>query len=158
MDVTTARTRRSALAALTALVLTSTPALASPALAAAPQDGPAARTAAGTSAGAEASGGGAGDSAQASRVVRLTGAAERPRMVCPSGERAMMIADFVAGAKGDPTPEEAIGLSVLEEGEQLVISGSGAQAWIVRADGTARERIGLLRQRGWLVSERESCA
>ena len=114
--------------------------------------------AAGTSAGAEASGGGAGDSAQASRVVRLTGAAERPRMVCPSGERAMMIADFVAGAKGDPTPEEAIGLSVLEEGEQLVISGSGAQAWIVRADGTARERIGLLRQRGWLVSERESCA
>ena len=114
--------------------------------------------AAGTSAETGASGEGANDSAQASRVVRLTGAAERPRMVCPSGERAMMIADFVAGAKGDPTPEEAIGLSVLKEGEQLVISGSGAQAWVVRADGTARERIGLLRQRGWLVSERESCA
>ena len=115
-------------------------------------------TAAGTSGDTEASGEAANDSGTAARVVRLSDGAERPRMVCPSGERAMMIADFVPGAKGAPTPEEAVGLSELDKGEQLVISASGARAWVLRADGTARERLGLLEQRGWLLSERESCA
>ena len=94
----------------------------------------------------------------ASRVVRLAAGSAAPRLVCPTGERSLMVADIVAGAKGAPTPEKAVGLAGLKEGEQLVVSARGAEAWVVRADGTARERIGLLDQRGWLVSERESCA
>ena len=91
------------------------------------------------------------------RVVRLQAGAAKPDLVCPTDERSMMIADFAHGAKGAATPEEAVGDGLVEAGEQLVVSASGATAWVLRPDGTARMEVGLIRHDGWLLHQRTSC-
>jgi hypothetical protein len=95
---------------------------------------------------------------QSPTVVRLGKDADNPRLSCPTGERSLMIADFAMGAKGAATPEDAVGLSSLEKGEQMVVSPRGTTAWILRADGTVREKIDLIRSDGWLLHMREACA
>jgi hypothetical protein len=97
-------------------------------------------------------------SPEQSRVVRLDAGDERPRLVCPSDERSMMIADFAVGARGAATPQKAVGLSSLEAGERMVVSPPGTRVWIVRPDGTAREENHLTHLRGWLLHMRETCA
>ena len=92
------------------------------------------------------------------QVVRLAPGDAKPSLTCPTGQRSLMIADFAVGPKGAPTPEEAAGRSSLEEGEQMVVSSSGSQVWILRADGTAREAIHLTHLRGWFLHMREACA
>ena len=91
-------------------------------------------------------------------VVRLAPGDPKPRLDCGRGARSTMVLDFAQGAKGAPTPEEAVGSRSVEDGEQLVVSRSGATAWVVGADGTARSEVDLLRQGGgWLVHQRTSC-
>jgi hypothetical protein len=68
-----------------------------------------------------------------------------------------MIADFAMGAKGAATPQEAVGLSSLEDGERMVVSSQGSRVWILRPDGTAREAIHLTHVRGWVLHMREAC-
>ena len=34
---------------------------------------------------------------------------------------------------------------------------NGRTAWVLRPDGTAQVRLGLIRPKGWLVSTTESC-
>jgi hypothetical protein len=92
------------------------------------------------------------------QVVRLAPGDDTPRLTCPTGERSLMIADFAFGARGAPTPEDAVGPTSLGAGEQLVVSSSGSRVWILRPDGTAREAIHLTHRRGWILHMRESCA
>jgi hypothetical protein len=118
-----------------------------------------------SSAAAQAAGGTAGTaddagttSTESLPVVRLDKGADKPRLRCSSDERSVMIADFAMGAKGEATPQDAVGLSSLEEGEQMVVGPGGTTVWILRSDGTAREEIDLIRSRGWLLHMREACA
>ncbi len=103
----------------------------------------------------------AGDEAAAgtsdTRVVRMQAGAAKPDLVCPTDERSLMIADFAHGAKGAATPEEAVGDGLVEAGEQLLVSASGARAWVLRPDGTARMEVGLIHHDGWLLHQRTSC-
>jgi hypothetical protein len=118
-----------------------------------------------TSVAADVAGGGTTDSSKAApapdttdpRVVRLDPGAGKPRLRCPTDERSLMIADFAVGSRGAATPQRAVGLSRLEDGERMVVSPTGSRVWILRADGTAREEIHLMRMRGWLLHMRESC-
>jgi hypothetical protein len=70
----------------------------------------------------------------------------------------MMIADFAHGAPGAPTPQDAVGLDLLQAGEQMVLSRQGTTAWVVRPDGSVRVEVGLLRHDGgWLLHQRTFC-
>jgi hypothetical protein len=89
--------------------------------------------------------------------TRLGAGDPRPRMVCASDERGLGTIDYVAGAKGDPTPEEAIEAYVAD-GESFVMTEDGRTAWVLRPDGTAHTRLGLVRVTGWLVETTETCA
>ena len=91
-------------------------------------------------------------------MVRLAAGAEKPRLTCPTAERSLMIADYAVGARGAATPEDAVGMASLEEGEHMAVSASGRRVWLVRADGTARQEIHLTHLRGWILHMRESCA
>jgi hypothetical protein len=90
-------------------------------------------------------------------VVRLAPGDVKPELVCPTDDRSMMIADFAQGAEGAARPEDAVGSGLVQSGEQLVLSASGATAWVLRLDGTARMEIGLLHDGGWLLHQRTSC-
>ena len=109
-----------------------------------------------TSAGTSAGDAGAG-AAEEPRFARLAGGEPGPELTCPTDERVGMVADFIQGSKGAATPEKAVGLSSLKEGEHMVVGARGGTVWIVRADGTAREEIDLIRSKGWLLHMRESC-
>ncbi len=102
--------------------------------------------------------GGAGDAPEAPRVARLTTGEAGPELTCATDERAGMIADFAPNAKGADTPEKALAREDLEDGESLLLNARGSKAWILRGDGTARAEIGLREVRGWVVSDRMSCA
>jgi hypothetical protein len=91
------------------------------------------------------------------RAVRLSAGQAKPRLVCPTRERSMMIADFAEGGHGAATPEEAVGDGLVQAGEHLVISARGRTAWVLRADGTARMEIGLLHEGRWFLHQRTSC-
>jgi hypothetical protein len=77
--------------------------------------------------------------------------------VCEGDERAGGFFDFVAGAKGDPTPEAAIERR-LEKGESFVMTENGRTAWVLRSDGTAHTRLSLIHAKGWLVDASDGCA
>ena len=78
---------------------------------------------------------------KAAGVSTRVGAGDpRPRIVCDSDERVGGVFDFVAGAKGEPTPESAIEAR-LGEGESFVMTESGRTAWILRPDGTPHRSL-----------------
>ena len=88
---------------------------------------------------------------------RLAAGADKPELTCESDERAGMIADHAQDAKGATTPEKALAEEELEEDEAVVVSASGRQAWVLRADGTARAEIRLREAGGWVVEQRTAC-
>lgn len=98
------------------------------------------------------------ESAGAHRVHRLAVGEQEPRLECSRGDRSMMIADFAHGAPPAATPEDAVGLDLLQAGERMVLGRDGATAWVVRPDGSVRVEVGLLRHDGgWLLHQRTSC-
>ena len=88
--------------------------------------------------------------------TRLGPGDPRPRMVCDGDERVAGTFDYVMGAKGDPTPEEAVEHR-LAEGESFVMTENGRTAWVLRPDGTAHTRLGLIHPKGWLVETTDGC-
>lgn len=89
-------------------------------------------------------------------ATRLGPGDPRPRIVCEGDERVGGTFDYVAGARGDPTPEEAVERR-LADGESFVMTEDGRTAWVLRADGTAHTRLGLMHPRGWLVETTDGC-
>ncbi|QIK66304.1 hypothetical protein G7072_08025 [Nocardioides sp. HDW12B] len=88
--------------------------------------------------------------------TRLGPGDPRPGIVCADGARATGFFDFAAGAKGDPTPEEAVERR-LAAGESFVMTEDGGTAWVLRPDGTAHTRLSLVHLRGWLVDTTDGC-
>lgn len=89
-------------------------------------------------------------------ATRLGPGDPRPEIVCESAERVGSTFDYVAGAKGDPSPEEAVERR-LAEGEPFVMTEDGRTAWVLRPDGTAHTRLSLVHARGWLVDTSDGC-
>ena len=80
-------------------------------------------------------------------ATRLGPGDPRPEIVCEGDERVGGTFDYVVGAKGDPTPEEAVERR-LAEGESFVMTEDGRTAWVLRSDGTAHTRLGLISPEG----------
>ena len=99
----------------------------------------------------------AGAAAADEQVARLAKGEPRPELTCPTGERKSMIADLAPGARGAPTPEEALDDQRLRDGERVLVTANGSTAWVLRPDGTASEVIGLTEADGWFVTQRTSC-
>ena len=89
-------------------------------------------------------------------ATRLGPGDPRPEIVCEGDERVGGTFDYVVGAKGDPTPEEAVERR-LAEGESFVMTENGRTAWVLRSDGTAHTRLGLIHPKGWLVETTDGC-
>ena len=68
---------------------------------------------------------------------------------------------LVAGAKlgGTETAGEAVEKWMASQGgADYVLSDDASEAWVLRADGTARARVNLLLSDGWVVHGYEACA
>ncbi len=89
-------------------------------------------------------------------ATRLGPGDPRPEIVCDGDERVGGTFDYAVGAKGDPTPEEAVERR-LAASESFVLTENGRTVWVLRSDGTAHTRLGLIHPKGWLVETTGGC-
>lgn len=89
-------------------------------------------------------------------VTKLASDSPDPELSCPEDMRSSGTFDAIAGAEGARSPRAAVA-GYGQDGQSVLVSHDGSDAWVLRADGTAYLQLGLVRPNGWLVNETTGC-
>lgn len=97
------------------------------------------------------------DSGQESRPPLTVLAADdtEPKLTCPDSDRVSSSDSIAEDARGAASAEAAV--SEYADNRAAVINNDNTEAWILRADGSAEESLGLLNNGDWFITEVESC-
>lgn len=78
-----------------------------------------------------------------------------PGLTCTGDERVASSETIAEDAVGAASAKDAV--TEFAAGESSLVSATGYQGWVLRDDGTARERLGLIKGDGWFVTETLGC-